>query len=174
MSQSAESGNALSVRVYLAIGSNIAPKSSIRLALSELANKFPDLRVSPAYQNTAVGFSGDDFINLVVCFDTTLSLADLLQAIYEVEAVCGRARNDPKWAPRCMDLDILLYGDLLGVFAGTVLPRPDLLKRAYMLGPLAALEPDLVHPTEHKTIAQLWQQFARQAHPLQPVDLSVD
>jgi 2-amino-4-hydroxy-6-hydroxymethyldihydropteridine diphosphokinase len=174
MSQSAESGNALSVRVYLAIGSNIAPKSSIRLALSELANKFPDLRVSPAYQNTAVGFSGDDFINLVVCFGTTLSLADLLQAIHEVEAVCGRARNDPKWAPRCMDLDILLYGDLLGVFAGTVLPRPDLLKRAYMLGPLAALEPDLLHPTEHKTIAQLWQQFARQTHPLRPVDLSVD
>ena len=174
MSQSAEQGGKPSVRVYLAIGSNIAPKSSIRLALSELANKFPDLRVSPAYENTAAGFSGDDFINLTVSFDTTLSLADLLKAMHDVEAVCGRARNDAKWAPRCMDLDVLLYGDLLGVFTGAVLPRPDLLKRAYMLGPLAALEPDLVHPTEHKTIAQLWLEFDREAHPLRPIDLSVD
>jgi 2-amino-4-hydroxy-6-hydroxymethyldihydropteridine diphosphokinase len=68
-----------------------------------------------------------------------------------------------------MDLDVLLYGQLVCDQPGIRLPRPDLLKRAYMLGPLAALAPQLLHPTEQRTIAELWQQFDREAHPLQPL-----
>jgi 2-amino-4-hydroxy-6-hydroxymethyldihydropteridine diphosphokinase len=173
MTESSGSRGGRAVTVYVAAGSNIAPRESLRTALASLAARFGDLRVSPAYQNTAAGFSGDDFVNLAVSFTTELPLADLLRELHAVEAVCGRARDDAKWAPRRMDLDVLLYGDLVGEFPGAVLPRPDLLKRAYMLGPLAALAPELEHPTEHATIAQLWQRFDRDAHPLQVVDLSV-
>jgi 7,8-dihydro-6-hydroxymethylpterin-pyrophosphokinase len=65
-----------------------------------------------------------------------------------------------------MDLDVLLYGDLLCDEPKLKLPRPDLLKRAFMLGPLAALAPDLMHPTEKVTIGELWERFDRGAHEL--------
>ena len=65
-----------------------------------------------------------------------------------------------------MDLDILLYGETVCDEPRLKLPRPDLLKRAFMLGPLAALAPGLVHPVEKVTIAELWRRFDRAAHPL--------
>ena len=76
------------------------------------------------------------------------------------------ARGD---APRSMDLDVLLYGDLVCDEHGLKLPRPDLLKRAYMLGPLAALAPEVVHPIERLTIGELWRRFDQAGHELVPV-----
>lgn len=70
-----------------------------------------------------------------------------------------------------MDLDVLLYGDMLE--PRLKLPRPDLLRRAFMLGPLAVLAPELVHPTEKMTIAELWQRFDRAAHPLLEIEPSL-
>ena len=81
----------------------------------------------------------------------------VLATLQAIEARCGRARDAPRWAPRSMDLDVLLYGDLVCERRGIRLPRPDLLKRAYMLGPLAALAPEVMHPTEQRTIGELWQ-----------------
>jgi 2-amino-4-hydroxy-6-hydroxymethyldihydropteridine diphosphokinase len=70
-----------------------------------------------------------------------------------------------------MDLDVLLYGDLVEKTSEYTLPRPDLLKRPYMLGPLAELAPDVLHPTAHKTIATLWKEFDGGAHSMNPVPL---
>ncbi|MGH8305602.1 MAG: 2-amino-4-hydroxy-6-hydroxymethyldihydropteridine diphosphokinase, partial [Steroidobacteraceae bacterium] len=81
----------------------------------------------------------------------------------------GRGRAAPRWAPRSMDLDVLLYGELVCDEPGLKLPRPDLLRRAYMLGPLAELAPQVRHPTAHLTIGELWQRFDRDAHPLERV-----
>ena len=69
-----------------------------------------------------------------------------------------------------MDLDMLLFGDLVRDEPKLKLPRPDLLKRAFMLGPLADLAPDLVHPTSKVTIGELWARFDRAAHPLVKVE----
>jgi 2-amino-4-hydroxy-6-hydroxymethyldihydropteridine diphosphokinase len=93
----------------------------------------------------------------------------VLDTLHAIETLCGRPREAPRWAPRSMDLDVLLYGDLICQEPHLKLPRPDLLKRAYMLGPLAALAPDLIHPTEGRSIGELWQRFDRDAHPLVPV-----
>jgi 2-amino-4-hydroxy-6-hydroxymethyldihydropteridine diphosphokinase len=157
--------------VYVAAGSNIDARANLRRAIVELESTFPGLRVSRAYENAAVGFSGEDFINLVVGFDTEMSLDDVIAELRRVESLCGRARNAPKWAPRSMDLDILLFGGLVASTADATLPRPDLLKRPYMLGPLADIAPDLVHPQARRSIGELWAAFDRGAHAMHPVEL---
>jgi 2-amino-4-hydroxy-6-hydroxymethyldihydropteridine diphosphokinase len=152
--------------VYVAVGSNVEPERNLELATRELSREFPDVRFSPWYRNRAVGFEGADFINLVAGFTTTLPVHEVVARLQAIESLCGRPREAPRWAPRSMDLDILLYGDTVCDEPRLKLPRPDLLKRAFMLGPLAALAPDLVHPVEKVTIADLWQRFDRAAHPL--------
>ena len=153
-------------QVYVAAGSNVEPEKHMARAVEQLAAAFPGARFSPWYRNAAVGFSGDDFINLVAGFDTALTLGEVLPKLHAIELACGRTRDAARWAPRSMDLDILLYGDLVSDEPGVKVPRPDLLKRAYMLGPLAVLAPQVVHPTEQLTIAELWRRFDRAAHPL--------
>jgi 2-amino-4-hydroxy-6-hydroxymethyldihydropteridine diphosphokinase len=153
--------------VYVAAGSNVAPEENLRRAVTYLEREFPGVRFSPWYRNRAVGFEGDDFINLVAGFDTELPLPQVLEKLHAIETLCGRPRNAPRWAPRSRDLDVLLYGDLICDEERVKLPRPDLLKRAYMLGPLAQLAPHVVHPTAHLTIGELWQRFDQGEHPLE-------
>ncbi len=162
---------AAGVPVYVAAGSNVSPVESLAKAIAALRQKFPDLVVSPAYANGAVGFKGADFINLAVGFRTELSLAAVLAELHAIERLCGRGRTEEKWAPRRMDLDVLLFGDLVGEYPGARLPRPDLVKRAYMLGPLAAIAPEVMHPTQHRSIGTLWAEFDRDAHPLRALTL---
>ncbi len=156
-------------RVFVAAGSNVEPERNLERAVEELRREFPDVRFSPWYRNHAEGFAGDDFINLVAEFDTPLSVHELVSCLHRIEELCGRPRAAPRWAPRTMDLDVLLYGEMVCDEPQLKLPRPDLLKRAYMLGPLADLAPALMHPTSGKTIAELWERFDRAAHPLVPI-----
>jgi len=157
--------------VYVAAGSNVRPHENLRTALALLRRSWPALRVSRAYANPAVGFEGEDFVNLVIGFETDEPLEVVLARLHKAEAACGRPRVAPKWAPRSMDLDVLLYGDAVGEFPGAVLPRPDLVRRAYMLGPLAELAPDVEHPTLHRSIRELWASFDRGAHAMRAVDI---
>lgn len=157
--------------VYVAAGSNVRPRENLRRAIALLRQTWPGLRASRAYANAAVGFEGEDFVNLVIGFTTDAPLAEVLERLHAAEAACGRPRQAPKWAPRSMDLDVLLYGDAVGEFPGAVLPRPDLVRRPYMLGPLAELAPGLEHPTLRRSIGELWEEFDREAHAMRPVDL---
>lgn len=159
------------IPVYVAAGSNVEPREKLRFALDALSERFGPLQVSQAYRNTAVGFSGDDFINLVVGFKTSLAVDELLSVLHEIENRCGRTRSAPKFGPRSMDLDVLLYGDSICSTPPLTLPRPDLVKRAYMLQPMAELAPQLEHPLLHKTFATLWREFDQTAHVMQPVEL---
>ncbi|HEU5468328.1 MAG TPA: 2-amino-4-hydroxy-6-hydroxymethyldihydropteridine diphosphokinase [Steroidobacteraceae bacterium] len=156
---------------HVAAGSNVRPRSSLAHALALLEREFPGLRASRAYSNPAVGFTGDDFVNLVVAFPADIPTADLLERLKSVERACGREPGAPKWGPRTLDLDLLLHGESVGRVAGKTLPHPDLLTRAWVLGPLAELAPGLVHPVAGETIATLWSRFDRRAHPLTPVAL---
>ena len=157
--------------VYVAAGSNVEPAAHLRRALDVLARQYPDLRCSRAYRNAAVGFEGEDFVNLVVGFETGDDVRDVIECLRRAEAACGRARSAPKWAPRSMDLDILLYGPMTCDEPGLVLPRSDLVRRAYMLRPAAELAPEFRHPTLGLTLGELWQRFDRAAHPMQAVDI---
>lgn len=156
---------------YVAAGSNVRPRASLREAVRLLGREFPGLAASRAFANTAVGFRGDDFVNLVMRFPAELPTEALIERLKAVERSCGRPPGAPKWGPRTLDLDLLLHGDFVGRVAGKSLPHPDLLTRAWVLGPLAELAPALVHPVAGERMDVLWERFDRKAHPLHPVSL---
>src|SRR5918999_3696386 len=158
------------VDVYVAAGSNIEPEKHLPRALDALADTFGSLTISPAYRNEAVGFEGDDFVNLAVRFATDLPATKVKQQLEQIEQQCGRPRNAPKWAARTMDLDILMYGEEVSDDPALRLPRPDLVRRAYMLRPLADIAPELEHPTLRRTMRELWQDFD-QSHAMVPVTI---
>lgn len=160
------------VDVYVAAGSNIQPGPRLRQALALLRQAFGELAVSPAYRNAAYGFTGEDFVNLAIGFKTLAGVREVMAQLQAIELACGRPREAPKWAPRAMDLDIVLYGDLVCAEPGLTLPRPDLVRRAYMLKPMVDIAPDLEHPTLRRTLRQLWASHEPGAHPLVPVDLN--
>ena len=159
--------------VYVAAGSNVEPEKNLAHACREISTRWTDAEFSRAYRNKAVGFDGPDFINMVVGFTARDPIDVVIAQLRAIETLCGRPPNAPKWASRAMDLDVLLFGDRVEKTADYTLPRPDLLKRPYMLGPLAEIAPDVVHPTTAKTIAELWSEFDHDAHPMIPVSITL-
>ena len=157
-------------QVFVGIGSNVEPERHVTQAVELLRGGFGPLQLSPFYRNPAVGFEGEDFINGVVAFETSLGVAELDAALDEVELECGRKRGAARFAPRTLDLDLLLYGDL--VDESRRLPRGEILEYAFVLKPLADLVPDLRHPLSGKTYAALWKKFLGERVGLAPVLLS--
>ena len=161
------------VRVFVAAGSNIDPEKNLARACADIKHHWHDAVFSRAYRNVAVGFDGPDFINLVLGFTTAQPLVAVIARLQAIETQCGRPRFAPKWASRTMDLDVLLFGDLVEKTAEYTLPRPDLLKRPYMLGPMAEIAPEVVHPTANKAIGQLWEEFERDGHEMKAVEIGL-
>jgi 2-amino-4-hydroxy-6-hydroxymethyldihydropteridine diphosphokinase len=160
-------------RVFVAAGSNVEPEKNLEHACAAIRHSWHDVVFSRAYRNVAVGFDGPDFINLVLGFTTPQPLDAVIARLRAIETQCGRPRFAPKWASRTMDLDVLLFGDLVEKTADYTLPRPDLLKRPYMLGPMAEIAPEVVHPTAGKSIGDLWKEFEQDGHSMTPVDLAL-
>jgi 2-amino-4-hydroxy-6-hydroxymethyldihydropteridine diphosphokinase len=154
---------------YVSGGSNLDAGKNLVLAAQALKARHPGARFSRCYRNRAIGFEGPEFINFVVELPVAGDPALLKGELECIEAQCGRQRDAPKWAPRAMDLDILLFGNLVQGTPGLVLPRPDLTRWAFMLGPLAELAMELEHPVLHRTIGELWDDFDQAAHPLTSV-----
>jgi 2-amino-4-hydroxy-6-hydroxymethyldihydropteridine diphosphokinase len=157
------------VDVYVSAGSNIAPEQHLRLACRELAAHFGPLALSGVYRNPAVGFAGDDFLNLVLRFRTTEPPAAVVAELERVHALAGRVRGAERFAARTLDLDMLLYGDAVIPERAIRVPREDILKYGFVLGPLAELAPDLRHPVAGQTMAALWAGFDQSRHPLERV-----
>ncbi len=146
-------------RVFVGIGSNIRPEENLRLACGELQRRFGGLEVSSVYRNPPVGFAGEDFLNLVAAFDTACRPEQVVDELEEIHRLAGRERNGKRYGPRTLDLDLLLYDDLVTEGPPVALPRDDVLKYDFVLGPLAELAPDLVHPVDGRRLAELWQAF---------------
>ncbi|HEU5397829.1 MAG TPA: 2-amino-4-hydroxy-6-hydroxymethyldihydropteridine diphosphokinase [Gammaproteobacteria bacterium] len=148
----------MAVEAFVGIGSNVEPEQRVRQAVKLLRERFGAIRLSPVYRNAAVGFEGDDFLNLVAAFETALDVDALNAALDEIELACGRERGAARFTPRTMDLDLLLYGDRVSA-APVKLPRPEILKYAFVLKPLADLVPDRRHPGTDSTYAELWARY---------------
>jgi 2-amino-4-hydroxy-6-hydroxymethyldihydropteridine diphosphokinase len=143
-------------RAYLSLGSNLEPEKHLRAALAELRARFGAIVVSPVYRCKAVGFDGPDFLNLAVAIDTDLSPQALNDWLHALEDRHGRRRDVPRFSSRTLDIDIVLYDDLVMTGEGHLeLPRPEL-KHAFVLKPLVDIAPQAVHPLSRKAVAQLW------------------
>jgi 2-amino-4-hydroxy-6-hydroxymethyldihydropteridine diphosphokinase len=158
---------------YVSGGSNLDPEQNLLRAAHELKVSYPGARFSRAYRNAAIGFEGPEFLNFVAELPVDGDAGALKAELERIEGLCGRPRYAPKWAPRTMDLDILLFGDAVLDLPGLVVPRPQLLNWAFMLGPFAELAPDAMHPTAGRTIGELWGSFDQAAHPLVPAPLDL-
>lgn len=157
------------VDVYVSAGSNVAPEENLRLACRELARHYGPLSISGVYRNPPVGFTGDDFLNLVLRFRTAEPPTAVVAELERLHVLAGRVRGLERFAPRTLDLDLLLYGDAVIAEHAIRVPREDILKYGFVLGPLAELAPDLRHPVTGQTMAELWAGFDQRKFPLERV-----
>ena len=157
--------------VFLGLGSNESPEENLRLAISELRSRYGDLVVSSVYQSSAVGFEGADFLNLVVGLQTKVPPLDICDEIETIHNLAGRVRGSDKWGSRTLDIDLLLYNDLVQDERPVRVPRKDILQFSFVLCPLAEIAPDQVHPVTGKTFHEHWQEFDAESHPLKETNV---
>lgn len=143
---------------YIGLGSNIGDKvGNLKRTIVELG-KVPGnkvLTVSSFYKTEPVGEVEQDwFINAAVKIETGLAPRELLKTLLDIERDLGRVR-EIKWGPRIIDLDILLYDDLVIEEEGLAIPHPYLHKRGFVLTPLAEIAPAYVHPGLNKSVSEL-------------------
>ena len=156
--------------VYVSAGSNIDPERHLRAACRSLTDSLGPLSLSPVYRTKAVGFEGDDFLNLVMSFSTDLDIQAVKEILDETEAQAGRSRSAESFMPRTLDLDLLLYGSEVLDNPAVRVPREDILLYAFVLAPIAELAPDLRHPVDGRTMRELWSAFDRGEQEIQRLD----
>jgi len=152
------------IRAYIAIGSNLGdPVTQANSAITAL-KQIPDIEVvavSSLYSSTPMGPQNQpDYINAVVAIDTSLSPLNLLDKTQAIELEHGRVRKDERWGPRTLDLDIILYGDLVHHCERLTVPHYGMKVREFVLYPLAEITPDLILP-DNTTLQQLLAQVDR-------------
>jgi len=160
-------------RVYVSIGSNIEREQNIRAAVQALRDRFGALTLSQVYENQPIGFEGENFYNLVAAFDTDKTPEAVSAILHDIEQRRGRKRGPSRFTSRTIDLDLLLYNDLIREQVTLHLPRREIDEYACVLRPLAELAPEARHPRSGETFATLWARFDQTAQPLTPVMLEL-
>lgn len=160
--------------VWISLGSNLDREASLRGALRHLRSAASDLVLSSVYESAAVGAAGPSFYNLVAGFQTDLGVAVINDWLRGIETAFGRVRGADKNAPRTLDLDLLTYGERVGVIDGYALPRDDIMQYAFVLAPLAEVAPHERHPFDGRPYAELWAAFPQAEQPLVRVPFRFD
>ncbi len=143
-------------RAFLLAGTNLGDrKANLEFALDSLSKGGSVRNKSDFYETEPVGFLDQPwFLNQAIELETTLAPAELLTICQDIESSCGRVRTFRN-APRTLDLDILLYGDIVVQEEDLIIPHPRMAERRFVLVPLAQIAPEFVHPVLQTTIRLL-------------------
>lgn len=150
--------DATATTAYIGLGSNCGDRPAlVQSAIRALADAVAVVGASPLFESRPLGGPAqDDFCNAAVCVRTDRSARSLLDLCLAIEREHGRLRDaELRWGPRTLDLDLLLYGDHVIDEPGLRVPHPRLHARLFVLIPLAAIAPDLVHPVLDRSIHEL-------------------
>jgi 2-amino-4-hydroxy-6-hydroxymethyldihydropteridine diphosphokinase len=143
----------------IALGSNLGDSLTILQDALKILAQTPGITLqaqSSWYQTVAVGPPQPDYLNACALLEVELTPQELLESLLGVEAQFGRVREE-RWGPRTLDLDLLLFDNLILDMPNLQVPHPRMRERAFVLVPLAEIAPDWVEPVSGKAIAQLVQ-----------------
>ncbi len=143
-------------RAFIGLGSNLEPRRAyLDLAIRELSTVGEIVRISSIYQTAPVGgIPQPDYLNAVLELRTPVGPLELAASMKTFEKKIGRISR-PRWHEREVDLDLLFYDDLVLESSELTVPHPEIARRAFVLVPIAELDPMLEHPVLHKTVAEL-------------------
>ncbi len=149
-------------RVYIAYGSNMGNRQGYIDKAIRLLNADPQIKIISRSSTIETapygGVIQSDFLNGVICIDTTYGPEELLTKTQSVERECDRVRSE-HWGPRTLDLDILFYDDKIIDTDRLTVPHPDMHNREFVLRPLCEIAPEMIHPVMKKTVKQLLEQL---------------
>ena len=142
--------------VYIALGTNLGERlANLRAAIESMQPEITVLAESHVYETPPWGYEDQPaFLNMVVKAETDLEPELLLNNLKQLEVELGRKQNF-RWGPRLIDLDILFYDDLVLELPPLVIPHPRLHERAFVLVPLMDVAPDLIHPMFQRRVSDL-------------------
>ena len=141
--------------VFVSIGSNIDKENNIPSAIKTLGAEFGDLIMSSIYRSQPVGFDGDDFFNMVVSFETQKTPRQIKEILNKIEHAHGRVRTQDRFISRSLDIDQILYGDLVCNEEDLCLPNRDIEKHAFILLPLAEIAGSRMHPISRRSYSEI-------------------
>lgn len=141
-------------QVFISIGSNIDPLKNID-KVKILLNDLFECTFSGLYETVAEGFEGDDFVNCVVGFKTDITPTKLNENLKDIEKNMGRTYRQKGMSNRIIDLDLILYGDLVLNDKNLSLPSDDIEKYSFILEPLVEIAGDIKHPVSKQSFKSL-------------------
>ncbi len=152
-------------RAYVALGSNMGDREAyLQMAISMLKER-ADIRIHKISSLIATepygGVEQEDFLNGCLCMDTLLCPSQLLAVLHEIENAAGRERK-VHWGPRTLDLDIILYDDLVYEDEELIIPHVDMENRRFVLEPMQEIAPNLRHPILKRTMTQLLRELGQE------------
>ena len=160
-------------KAVIAMGSNIGDRRTnfdTALAILEKEEGIRILKFSKLYMTAPVGYVDQEwFLNSAIEIETTLLPTDLLKTVKQIESVLGRNFEGPRFGPRILDLDILLYQDTILQLPELEIPHPRLHERKFVLAPVCDIVPEQIHPILQKTMWELLQQLPAEGQEIKRV-----
>ena len=144
-------------KVYFSIGSNKGNRSQL---INEAIDKI-DISIgkveqkSSIYETQSWGFKSNNFFNVCLLIESSLSLESIFNKILKIEKDMGRLKSGNKYSDRCIDIDILFVEDIIVNSKNLIIPHPRLHLRKFVLTPMLEIASDLIHPILNKSIKQL-------------------
>jgi 2-amino-4-hydroxy-6-hydroxymethyldihydropteridine diphosphokinase len=148
--------------IYISLGSNVDREYHVKSGLEAIADAFnipfKSLKLSSLFESESIGFIGKPFYNMVVGFNCEQNLDQVATLLRDIEYNFGRNVDAKKFSPRTLDLDLLIFDDVITDFPAQ-LPRDEIKTNAFVLWPLSEVAPNVIHPTLNKSFQSLWQDY---------------